>query len=147
MRFRRPSIFSLKKKGSIDLCALVPRGNRSFKPLVRKSFALNCGLKITFLRNGPAGKVYQGGDLDNRLKTLLDSLSVPPHAEHVLTDAAIDDPIYCLVEDDSLITGISIETERLLARPGASESEVRLIIEVDVRVSDSRIYNYSFLGD
>ncbi len=131
----------------IDLCALISRGAREFQPLVRKSFALTCGLKILFLRRGPAGKVYQGGDLDNRIKTLLDALAIPPHREHVLNDPTITDPILCLVEDDSLITGLSVETERLLSRPNTPESEVRLIIEVDVRVSDSRLYNTMFLGD
>jgi hypothetical protein len=53
------------------------------------------------------------GDLDNRLKTLLDALSVP-NQDQVIPDPTIDDPIHCLLEDDSLVSGLEIETRRLL---------------------------------
>jgi len=117
-------------------CAEIERGGRRFLPLVRKTLALECSLKILFLRKEDAGRVYQGGDLDNKIKTLLDGLSVPQR-EQVIPDATIDDPIYCLVEDDALITGLEISTHRLLSRPNASKHEVRLIIEVDVSVKSS----------
>jgi hypothetical protein len=129
----------------IDLCPEIERGGRRFLPLVRETLALKCGLRI-FLRKEDAGRIYQGGDLDNRLKTLFDALSVP-QKEQVVPDAAIDDPIYCLLEDDALITGLEISTHRLLSRPGALKHEVRLIIEVSVGVTQSRLYNQAFLGD
>jgi hypothetical protein len=125
----------------------IEKGGRSFIPLVRKSFALKCALKIIFLRQEEPGRIYQGGDIDNRLKTLLDALSVPPHPEHVIGDDHLDGPIYCLMEDDELITGIDVETHTLLSRPGASKHEVGLIITVDVRVTHPRYYNQSFMGD
>jgi hypothetical protein len=130
----------------IDLCEPVSKGGWTFIPLVRERLALHCALKITFLRKEGPGKVYQGGDMDNRLKTLFDALSVP-NAHQLISGAPSPDPIYCLLEDDSLIAGINIETGRLLSRPGASEAEVRLIIEVDVRVTQARAYNHIFLGD
>jgi hypothetical protein len=114
--------------------------------LVRESYLLTCGLKILFLRKEAPGKVYQGGDLDNRLKTLFDALAVPAHPEQVVADASAPDPIYTLLEDDSAITKVEIETHRLLSRPGANTHEVRLIIDVDVRVAQARIYNQPFLG-
>ncbi len=142
----------LQKKRQIqpnetDLCAPILRGSRLFRPLVRKSLAISCTLKILFLRKEIPGGVYQGGDLDNRLKTLLDSLSVPAHPEQVINDdRTIEDPILCLVEDDALITGLSITTDRLLSQPNASKSEVRMYIEVDVWLTDARVYNTTFLG-
>lgn len=42
--------------------------------------------------------------------------------------------------------GLNVETGLLLTQPGASIHEVRLIIEVDVRVTQARIYNQLFLG-
>ncbi len=131
----------------INLCELVERGGRSFLPLVRERLSLNCRLKILFLRKEAAGRVYQGGDLDNRIKTLLDALSVPQHPENVFHDADVADPVLCVLEDDTLVTGIDVQTERLLSGRSNSEHETRLIIEVDVRVTDARIYNHSFLGD
>jgi hypothetical protein len=132
--------------GQIDLCALIEKNGRSFKPIVRKSFALTCSLDVLFMRKESPGKLYQGGDLDNRIKTLLDSFSIPRHKEQMIEDPTIADPIYCLIEDDSLITGIAVRTERLLSRQ-IPESTVRLVIDVDVRVSNSRFYNAMFLGD
>lgn len=130
----------------IDLCAPIEKGGRKFIPLVRDSFLLSCSLKVLFLRKEPPGRVYQGGDLDNRLKTLFDALSVPPHPEHVIADPAAPDPMYTLLEDDAAITKIDIETHQLLSRPEANSHEVRLIIEADVRVAQARIYNQPFLG-
>jgi hypothetical protein len=136
-------------KNCIDLCEPVRRGGRNFLPLVRERLALKCGLRILFLRQEPPGKlVYQGGDLDNRLKTLFDALSVPPHDNQVLgSEPPFDDPIYCLLEDDALILNVNIDTQRLLSRPTAPPNEVRLIIEIDVQVTQSRLYNQPFLGN
>jgi hypothetical protein len=130
----------------LDLCETIKVGNREFFPLVRKSFALNCGLKVLFLRKEDPGKVYQGGDMDNRLKTLFDSLSIP-NDQQIVDDPTMENPIYCLLEDDALITSCEIDTKRLLSRPNASPHEVHLVIDVDVRVTQSRMYNQPFLGD
>jgi hypothetical protein len=132
--------------GHIDLCERISRGPWNFLPLVRDSLALQCGLHITFLRKEPPGKVYQGGDIDNRLKTFLDALSVP-NADQIPSGTPSFDPTYCLLEDDSLISGLHVESERLLTRPDSSKHEVRLIVNVDVRVVRARIYNQLFLGE
>jgi hypothetical protein len=132
--------------GSIDLLAPIERSGRQFFPLVRNSLLLKCRLKILFLRKEDAGRIYQGGDLDNRLKTLFDALAVPNN-DQIVSDDTISDPIYALLEDDALITGFDVESGRLLSRPGASVHEARLVIEVDVRVTQPRLYNQPFLGD
>ena len=98
------------------------RGGRRFWPLVRDTFALKCNLGITFLRKEDAGRVYQAGDLDNRLKTLFDALAVPVTDQVISDDSSIADPIYCLLEDDALIMGINVQTHRLLARPDIHRS-------------------------
>jgi hypothetical protein len=131
----------------IDVIAPIERGGKKFIPIVRESLALNCGLKILFLRKEAPGKVYQGGDLDNRLKTLFDALAIPTADQIPKDDPLIPETTYCLLEDDSLIAGCSIETHRLLSMPDGSSHDVRLIIEVDVRVTKPRNYNHFFLGD
>jgi hypothetical protein len=131
----------------IDLCGHINKFGHSFKPLVRETFALACGLKILFLRREPPGNVYKGGDLDNRLKTLLDALSVPENEGQVSRNPPKYNPLFCLAESDKLFTSISVSSERLLTGPSASDSHARLIIEVDVRVTDNRNYNSMFLGD
>src|SRR5665213_757384 len=48
-----------------------------FVPLVRKKNGFTYGLDILFLRRGHPGELIVSGDLDNRLKTLIDGLKVP----------------------------------------------------------------------
>ena len=131
---------------AIDLCADIDVGGRAFFPLVRDTYALQCGLKINFLRKEDPGRIYQGGDLDNRLKTLFDALSIPD-AQQIDKSDKSEGRIYCLIENDRLISSLSVDTHRLLAAPGMSKHHVQLLIEVDVKVTQPRAYNQAFLGD
>jgi hypothetical protein len=127
----------------LDLCEEIGKFGCQFRPLVRNTYALHCGLKILFLRKEDPGRVYQGGDIDGRMKTLLDALAMPQHKEQVFSQG---DLIYCLMEDDSMISGLGVESERLLGATTESRDYVKLTIEVDVRVKRATIYNHSFLG-
>jgi len=126
---------------------------RHYLPLVRDSLGLTCGLDILFLRkDGPGPLIGEGGDLDNRIKTLFDGLRMPHHGEagsalEGAPGATEDDPVYCLLEDDKLITDFTVRTDRLLTSPGASESEVLLVIDVIVRVSRLMNQNLGFLNE
>jgi len=51
----------------LDLCASIEKHGAWFKPLVRESHSLHCGLKVLFLRKEQPGKIYQGGDIDGRI--------------------------------------------------------------------------------
>lgn len=52
-----------------------------FVPLVREDFGLSCSLHILFLRRDfPGAGVISAGDLDNRIKTLIDTLRKPHSA-------------------------------------------------------------------
>lgn len=134
--------------GAFNLCETISKGGRDFMPLIRNSLALRCGLNITFLRKEEPGHIRNPqGDLDNRMKTLLDALSMPQHPEQILPSEKTGPLVYSLLEDDSLLSGLNIETGRLLTRPNSPKTEVRLIIEVDVRVAEARMYNHLFLGD
>jgi hypothetical protein len=135
------------KTYEIDLCAPISKEGVNFLPLVRNSFALMCSLTILFLRQEPVGRVSQGGDLDGRIKALIDALKIPDLDQIPPEKKNSQETIYCLLEDDALVTGIDIQTRQLLSRPGTTEKEVRLVIDVDVRVVDTRVYNTLFLGD
>jgi len=113
-----------------------------FLPLVNEKYGLACALDILFLRRDPPGSpIIQGGDIDNRLKVLLDGLKMPrecgqlppswkPGPEH--------DPLYCLMEDDNLITEIRVTTDRLLSPLSEDEhrNDVALIIHVTTKIVD-----------
>ena len=119
---------------------------RGFGLWCRESYALHCGLDILFLRKEQPGRLYQAGDIDGRIKTLLDALAMPQNKEQVLGRTLPVEPIYCLLEDDSLVSGLRVETERFLTDQSHAPDYARLTIEVDVRVRQATIYNYSFLG-
>lgn len=133
-------------EGKIDLCANIDRHGVLFRPLVRENHALHCGLSVLFLRKEDPGRVYQGGDIDGRIKTLLDALAMPQHVEQIVADKDAPSPVYCLLEDDALVSSLDVKTERLLQGDNQPRDYVRLIIEVDVKVRYATIYNQSFVG-
>jgi len=76
-----------------------------------------------------------GGDIDNRLKTLFHALKVSsePTALPIGATPQLDEtPFFVLLEDDSLITRISVDVDRLLDSSSAS-SEVALFMRVKAR--------------
>lgn len=104
-----------------------------FVPLVSKDLFLICELSIFMLRPEPPGSlITQGGDIDNRLKTLFDALRMPLNSNELPKDASPSkdqDPFFCLLEDDNLITAVSVKTDRLLV-PTLNKNEVHLDIQV-----------------
>jgi hypothetical protein len=122
------------------------RGNCPFIPIVSKKINLRCALDITFLRQQAPGQLIgDGGDIDNRLKTLLDALSVPPPSQQdFFKQMAIEQgrAIMCLLQDDSLVIRLAVETDRLL-RPASSEFDLVALIQVSVTASQ---LTYANLG-
>jgi hypothetical protein len=119
-----------------DITLLRDYGGIEFVPTVSADLNMVADLTITLLRPEPPGRIVtQGGDIDNRLKTLLDSLKVPREAEipTSITPSNEPSPLFCLLEDDNLITNLDIKTDRLLDS-AADSSEVLLLIHVRTRV-------------
>jgi hypothetical protein len=108
-----------------------------FVPLVRESLELSCDLGILFLRMDPPGSVITAGDIDNRIKSLIDALRLPKGTQEFAaapTPLSGEDPFFVLLEDDKCVTGLSIETDTLLAPPpGGDQRSVKLVIEVTLR--------------
>ncbi|MEP7149895.1 MAG: hypothetical protein ABI857_13530 [Acidobacteriota bacterium] len=118
----------------------------SFVPLVSKELELVCGLDILFLRRSDPGSIVgHGGDVDNRIKTLMDALRIPSDGGELgsAVPAEGEDPLFVLLEDDALISELNIKTDRLLTKPqeNGSPNDVMLIINVTVRVSSYNRYN------
>ncbi len=101
-----------------EICLIEELNGVFFAPLISDRLALSAQITVTMLRPEKPGQVIQqSGDIDNRLKTLFDALSVPPHPEHLPKSfaPAVDEvPIYCLLQDDRLIHSVAVHTERLL---------------------------------
>jgi len=116
-------------------------GGFRFVPLICKAFLTTCSLEILFLRrDDPGALVDQSGDIDNRIKTLFDGLRMPVEGEVIAGQqprGPEENPFYCLLEDDSLITDFKVTAGRLLAPSvldSHSENEVHLVIHVKVNV-------------
>lgn len=104
-----------------------------FAPLVSSRIKFAASLDILLLRPQPPGMILsQSGDIDNRIKTLLDALKVPHEATALPKNCSPgpdEDPFFCLLQDDSLLTGLAVRTDRLLD-PVTDLSEVVLLIKV-----------------
>jgi hypothetical protein len=114
----------------------------NFVPLAREESRLACSVKILMLRPDPPGRLITSGDIDNRLKTLFDSLRMPANEGEVPCGPTDDEkPFYVLFEDDKLITHISVETDTLLERVGAEwdENDVRLVLSVEIRATEGML--------
>ncbi len=145
---QHPTLVRINRKHSgsePDLIDSLPdRYNRCgyrFLPLVSDFFNLTCALDILFLRRDqPGGLVRHGGDIDNRLKVLLDALRIPsPDELGQNTPTANENPFYCLLEDDRLITELKVTTDLLLTQPTESvgQSNVHLIVQVRTTARNS----------
>ena len=68
--------------GGRGIPILERKNNVLFAPLITQRNHLACELTVTLLRQQSPGQLLgEGGDIDNRLKTLLDALRMPNTAE------------------------------------------------------------------
>ncbi len=122
-------------------------------PLIsRRKYAI-CELDILFLRRESAGNIVNGGgDLDNRLKVLFDALRMPQNSTELPNQAIPEvgeNPLFCMLEDDQLITSFRIKSERLLGTRDdgqSSPADVKLVIEAAIKLTRLTYGNIG-LGD
>ncbi len=87
---------------------------RQFVPLVCEQFKLLCDLDVLMLRRDRPGGIFQARDIDNRLKTLFDALRMPKNGLEIEGLGDEDEMIFVLLQDDSLISSVTVETDELL---------------------------------
>lgn len=107
-----------------------------FMALIPSAQVLVCNLSIQLERRDLAGGILNPeGDLDNRMKVLLDALRLPQHEDEVMPP---DDPAQknclCLLEDDALVTGLNIQT--ITSLEDLPKGHVRLSVDVEVKAHD-----------
>lgn len=123
-----------QRQGDVSISKQV--GAFCFAPLVCQKLNLVAELSITMLRpEAPGSLITQGGDIDNRLKTLFDALTIPVQASQIPPDdvpGESETPFFCLLEDDNLITKVSVSTDRLLEKC-QSANEVEMNIHIRTR--------------
>lgn len=115
-----------------EFCFEKKVGNFQFVPLIRQNLDLIAEIDILLLRSEPLGGIVNNsGDIDNRLKTLFDGLRCPSDEQQIkgIEPDENEKPFYCLLEDDKLITRVSVTTKRLLDSD-LGKDEVKLILSI-----------------
>jgi hypothetical protein len=111
----------------------------AFLPLITSHLECVCELNILLLKpETPGYFIKNDGDIDNRLKILFDALRRPRDKNEIpagdVPQSGEEPYFYCLLDDDSLITKVTISADRLLL-PLASPHHIRLVIGVAVRAT------------
>ena len=122
-----------------------------FVPLVTRYFNLLCSLHVLFLRHDKPGGTIHAGDIDNRIKTLIDALRLPQNQPELVKDDKQpkegEDPFFCLLEDDDRVSGFSVETDTLLNPPDGPDDNrsVKVVVTVEIRPYFATPFNLSFV--
>ena len=136
------------KHSDEEYSLLRPLSGFTFVPLVAAEMNVIAEISIVLLRpEAPGGLLTQGGDIDNRLKTLFDALSMPQQANSLPRDAGPTEGelpfFYCLLENDNLVTAVAVRTEQLL-EPDADGTIVDASIYVRTRITRQTWGNGNF---
>ena len=104
----------------------------TFIPLITYPMEAHCYLSMRMGRPTRPGSILFGrGDLDNRIKILIDALRMP-HQVTELPDGAFGDrEMFCLLADDNLVTRLVITSYRLLS---GYTSDADVAIDIDVAI-------------
>ena len=134
------------------------RNGFNFLPLVPARFDVLVSLNILFLRRDPPGSTFTAGDIDNRIKTIIDALRPPKNPNEYegydegngkkpIMPKAGQDPFYVLMEDDKQVSHFAVETDTLLDPPSDDDpdkSKAKVIITVELRPYNVSTFNLSY---
>jgi len=121
-------------------------------PIVARELDAICGLDVLLLRPGPkmTRHILSQGDIDGQLKTIIDALRIPDTAQETgnAQPGAGETPFFCLLEDDRLVSEVSVTTDELLSLPGKTDvdpNDAFVVIRVRVGHRHHRTFD-NYLG-
>ena len=121
---------------SEELAARFEQKGLGFVPLIGDKWGTACALDILLLRRDSPGNIVWHGDIDNRIKVLLDALKIPENYDpSIVEPGAVENPIYVLLQDDNVVVDLRVVTDILLGPIDPSQeedSDVHLVIHVKV---------------
>jgi hypothetical protein len=140
----------LREKGIRRIGRTWNRNGFNFVPLVQEKYVLRCSLEVLFLRiEDRANFILQGGDLDARLKNLFDGLRITAKGERLplgVTPEDGEDPFFCLLEDDNLISDVRVNADQLLCLPGKKAIDPHdVYLQITVRLNARAHSEYSWM--
>lgn len=88
-------------------------------PLVVPEFGAQCSIEILILRPGDRIVFDEQGDLDGQVRTILDALRMPDNPSETggAQPEKDEHPLFCLLQDDKLISEIKVTADELLQLP------------------------------
>jgi hypothetical protein len=88
-------------------------------PLVVPEFAAQCSIDILVLRPGERIVFDEQGDLDGQVRTIIDALRMPDNPSETGEAEPTEDerPLFCLLQNDKLISEIKVTSDELLQLP------------------------------
>jgi hypothetical protein len=124
------------------------KGQYQLVPLVTTEHALRCSIDITLLRPEDHTYILERGDIDGQVKTLFDAFRLPKDVNEVHGDPTADEvPMFCLLEDDRLISEVRVNADQLLLLPDKAEvraNEAFAIIHVKLNHRPGRSFDNWF---
>jgi hypothetical protein len=128
-----------------EKCVREVAGQR-YTSLANRTFGLHAKVDVTLLSvNNSSIFANAQGDIDNRLKTLFDALSIPPQSQAEQIRCTAPELIVCLVEDDVLIRDVRVRVGELLL-PVQDKSTVVVHINVSL-IRHGTIADMLFVAD
>lgn len=117
-----------------------------FFPLVPFSSQCSASLKVRILDRQQRGYLIgRGGDIDNRLKTILDALRIPNEGTDMKGVAPGNRKrIYTLLEDDRQVSSLSVEISRWMVE--GPPNEVFVIIDIETQEEQTTYQSIDVLG-
>jgi hypothetical protein len=116
------------------------KADTGFIPIITEPNGLMCELDVLLLRpERPGHLIEESGDIDNRMKTLLDALKVPQDGNEIARRTSDDpdpNPMYCLLANDNLITGFKVTTDFLLLPIPVEQGQNYAVAIITVRTSN-----------
>ncbi len=125
-------------------------GGVDFNPIITPHLKLIAELDIKILHPEIVGVART--DIDNRVKTLMDGMRCPQNEHEVGENTPKDmGPIYTLLDDDHLVTKISVNTSHLLSTEIFKDAHkdlkdpIFMLIDVNVRAVEGTLENLPFM--
>lgn len=122
-------------------------GTKRFNFLVSEYLKTVVDLEIFLLLPQKVGAIVtNGGDIDNRIKTLFDALRIPASNSEIPSSDSFEygsDGMYCLLEDDKLIEKVTISAYQ--DHSATDDQQVKAIIIVNTRITAGLWGNLNFI--
>jgi hypothetical protein len=101
------------------------RAGYNLVPLVIPEFSPQCSIDILLLRPERYEVFGEWGDLDGQVRTILDALKIPKEGNETANaePSKDEDPLFCLLADDKLVSEVKITADKLLMLPEKWSSE------------------------